>query len=163
MALIPKHEGSGHGELLDAGQEPRPGIRSQIAVVDYDGDGKLDILLGDYCSYLHVEKDLTPDQRRAFEAIRSEQDKIAEQLRASTDALTRRWMALMKDVPRSDRNTPENRAMFQKMYEEMKESDAYTVLLAKYKQSEKEVQEYVVSDRGNAVVPHGYVWLYRRK
>jgi hypothetical protein len=29
-------------------------------VTDYDGDGKLDVLLGDFCTYLHVRADLTP-------------------------------------------------------------------------------------------------------
>ena len=62
----------GRIELLDAGQEPRPGIRSQIAVVDYNGDGKLDLLLGDFCTYLHVKKDLTPERRREFEKISAE-------------------------------------------------------------------------------------------
>ena len=88
VALIPKHEGIGYSELLDAGQEPRPGIRSQIAVVDYDGDGKLDILLGDFCTYLHVKNDLTSRQRREFEATRDRQDRAARQLRDQMDALS---------------------------------------------------------------------------
>ena len=45
-------EGIGYSEFLDTDEEPRPGIRSQIDVVDYDGDGKLDLLVGDFCTYL---------------------------------------------------------------------------------------------------------------
>jgi hypothetical protein len=100
VALIPKHEGSGYDELLDAGQEPRPGIRSQIAVVDYDGDGKLDILLGDFCTYLHVKKDLTPQRRKEFDAVRGRQDKVHKQLGDRMNALRDRWDKLMKGVPK---------------------------------------------------------------
>src|SRR4051794_33495107 len=74
IALAPKHDGLGYGELLEPDDEPKPGIRSQIAVTDYDDDGKLDLLLGDFCTYLHVRKDLTPDQRRAFEEARRKQE-----------------------------------------------------------------------------------------
>ena len=166
VALIPKHEGIGYSELLDAGQEPRPGIRSQIAVVDYDGDGKLDILLGDFCSYLHVKKDLTPEQRRAFEATRGRQDEVTKHLRESMDALRARWNTMMKDVPKTDWHTPANSAKWQKMYQEMREAPVYKKQMAEYEQLQKEMQQYVdagASGRGSPDLPHGYVWLFRRK
>jgi hypothetical protein len=166
VALIPRHEGNGYSELLDAGQEPRPGIRSQIAVVDYDGDGKLDILLGDFCTNLHVKKDLTPQQRRDFEATRARQDKVSKQLREGMDALQERWKTLMKVVPKSEWYNRENSARWQKMYREMRESPAQKKLMAEYDQTRKDLEKYV--DAGSTgvdapAVAHGYVWLYRRK
>lgn len=166
VALVPKHEGIGYSELLDAGQEPRPGIRSQIAVIDYDGDGKLDVLLGDFCTYLHVKTDLTPQQRREFEAIREQQEKVTKQLREGMDALRERWKVLMKDVPKSDWNTPENRAKWRKMYLERRESPNYKRNMAKSIQLDKDLLKYVdtgESKRNTPDVPHGYVWLFRRK
>jgi FG-GAP-like repeat len=165
-ALIAKHEGMGYSELLDAGQEPRPGIRSQIAVTDYDGDGKLDILLGDFCTYLHVKKDLTPEQRREFEAARGRQDKSAKQLRDSMEALRERWKTMMKGVPKSEWHTPENSAKWQKMYQEMRESKTYKQHMGEYERLEKHMQQYVdagASGRGGPDVAHGYVWAFRRK
>ena len=52
VELLPRHQGIGYSEFLDTDEEPRPGIRSQIDVVDYNGDGKLDLLVGDFCTYL---------------------------------------------------------------------------------------------------------------
>ncbi len=166
VALVPKHEGIGYGELLDAGQQPRPGIRSQIAVVDYDGDGKLDLLVGDFCTYLHVKKDLTPALRREFEATRAGQDKVAKRLRDAVDALRGRWNARMKGVPKSEWNTPANSARWQKMYKEMRAAPVYKKDMAEYERLQTALQQYV--DRGTPMrqgpdVPHGYVWLYRRK
>lgn len=166
VALVPKHEGVGYSELLDAGQEPRPGIRSQIAVLDYDGDGKLDVLLGDFCTYLHIKKDLTPEQRRDFEAIREKQDEISKKLGKSMNALQERWKALMKNVPKSEWNTPENMSKWQKMYLENRESPEHKQLTAESQRLEKEMQKYVAAKaarQGSADVPHGYVWLFRRK
>jgi hypothetical protein len=166
VGLVAKHEGSGYDELLDAGQEPRPGIRSQIAVVDYDGDGKLDILLGDFCSYLHVKKDLTPEQRREFEAARDRQDRIAKQLRESTDTVLERWKATMKKVPKSEWYAPENTAKWQKMYQEMRDTPAYKRDMAEYERLQKDMRKYVdtgASKRASPDVAHGYVWLLRRK
>ena len=37
VALVPKHEGMGYGELLDAQHEPRPGIRTDANTSDSDG------------------------------------------------------------------------------------------------------------------------------
>jgi hypothetical protein len=166
VALIPKHEGIGYSELLDAGQDPRPGIRSQIAVVDYDNDGKLAILLGDFCTYLHVKKDLTPQQREEFKATQSQQEKVAKQLRESMDMLRGRWTTLMKDVPKSEWNTPENSAKWQKMYSEMRSSPPYKDHMADYNRLQKDLQKYVVATESRPGIPdaaHGYVWLFRRK
>src|SRR5262249_54095636 len=50
VTWVPPHAGNGYNEFLDTGAEPVPGIRSQIAVADYNGDGKLDLIVGDFCS-----------------------------------------------------------------------------------------------------------------
>jgi hypothetical protein len=166
VALVPKHEGNGYGEVLDAGQEPKPGIRAQIAVVDYDGDGKLDLLVGDFCTYLHVKDDLKPDERRTFEALKVKQEGAVKPLRDSMEALRERWKTQMKDVPKSEWNTKENMAKWQKMYEGMRNSAEYKKHMADYEALQKEMLKYVkgpASRPDNPDTPHGYVWLFRRK
>jgi hypothetical protein len=166
VALVPKHEGLGYGELLDVGQEPRPGIRSQIAVVDYDGSGKLDLLVGDFCTYLHVKPDLKPDQRERFHALRQESDQTVAQLRKSMDQLREQFKEAMREVPKSDWNTKENSAKWQKMYQDMREAPDFKRLNGDFERARKEMQRFVdkgKSQRGDPDVPHGYVWLFRQK
>ncbi len=168
VTLIPKHEGIGYSELLEPGKGPKPGIRSQIAVIDYDCDGKLDILLGDFCTYLHVRKDLTAEQARAFADLRRKEDDAAKFLRDSMEAIRAKFKADMKGVPMSDWNTPENSAKWQAAYNAMKDSPAYKQHWAEYEQLRDKGLEYV--ERGTAgkrlgsdpAVAHGYVWLFRR-
>jgi hypothetical protein len=166
VALVPKHEGNGYSEILDVGQEPKPGIRSQIAVVDYDGDGKLDILLGDFSTNLHIKKDLKPQERRAFEALQEKQKHAGKPLRDCMTALQQRWSTLMKDVPKSEWNNQENMAKWQKMYTDMRNSAEYKKHMADYEAMKKDLLKYVegpASRAGSPDTPHGYVWLFRQK
>jgi hypothetical protein len=167
VALVPKHEGVGYSEMLDAGQEPKPGIRSQIAVVDYDGDGKLDLLVGDFCTYLQVKKDLTPEQRKEFQVLQGQQAAAAKHMGDSMDAIQKQYREMMKGVPQSDWHTPENSKKWQDLYQGMRNSAEYKKYQAEYERLQKEQQKYVEGGQGrlgeDPAVPHGYVWLFRRK
>jgi hypothetical protein len=166
VALVPKHDGIGYDEPLAPDQGPRPGIRSQIAVVDYDGDGKLDLLVGDFCTYLHTKPDLSPEQRQKFLETKKQRDQIAAQMRASMDDLVAKFKGAIPGVPKSEWNTPENTKKWTVMYKEMMAGPAYKKLREDYDRLEKELQPFVEkqnSQRDEASVPHGYVWLFRRK
>jgi len=167
VALVPKHDGIGYSELLDSAKGPRPGIRSQIAVVDYDGDGKLDVLLGDFCTYLHLRKDLSPQELKSFAAVQARQDEATQRLRSSMESIRAEYAKMMKGVPQSEWHTKENTAKWQKLYMEMRESPAYKKDQAEYDNAQKDLQRYVERAEGTRGrgpdVPHGFVWLFRRK
>jgi hypothetical protein len=165
--LVPAHEGLGYSELLEAGQEPKPGIRTQIAVTDYDGDGKLDVLVGDFCTYLHVKKDLTASERQELAKLRDQQDQAAKGLREEMEALQKQFAELMKGVPRSDWHTPANVEKWRKSYQEMQDSAAYKAKREEYERVQRLLPKFVAgphNTRGRGPdVPHGYVWLFKRK
>jgi hypothetical protein len=169
VTLVAKHEGIGYGELLEPGKDPKPGIRSQIAVTDYDGDGKLDVLLGDFCTYLHVRKDLTQEQQRAFAELRRKQDEATKFLRDSMDSLRAKFKEQMKGVPQSEWNTPENMAKWQVMYTTLRDSPDHKRHAAESERLEGELRNYIDgSAKGKRIgndpaVAHGYVWLFRRR
>jgi hypothetical protein len=169
VTLIPMHDGIGSSERLAPGQDPKPGIRSQIAVTDYDRDGKLDVLLGDFCTYLHIRKDLTAERSREFADLDEKRKEAAKLLRESMDALRAKFKADMNGVPESEWNTPENSAKWQAAYKAMTDSPSYKKLRAEYDRLRKESLEFVDrSPTGNGIgndpaVAHGYVWLFRRR
>ncbi|QDV39241.1 FG-GAP repeat domain-containing protein [Tautonia plasticadhaerens] len=169
VTLVAKHEGMGYSELLVPGRDPVPGIRAQIAVTDYDGDGELDVLLGDFGTYLHVRADLTPEEARAFEELREKEAEATKFLRDSMESLRAKYAEDMKGIPQSEWNTPENSAKWQEAYTAMRESPDYKRYTEEYERVQKEGLAYV--DRTVAgmrlgddpAVAHGYVWLFRRK
>jgi hypothetical protein len=167
--LVAKHEGLGYGELLEPGEEPRPGIRSQIAVTDFDGDGKPDILLGDFGTYLHVREDLTPEESRRVTGLHREQVEAVKFLRASLEATRAKYKEAMKGIPQSEWNTPENAAKWQAAYKAMSESPDYERASAEHDRQQKELLGYVdrtVAGRrlgDDPAVAHGHVWLFRRR
>jgi hypothetical protein len=165
IGLAPKHEGMGYSEVLEPDQAPRPGIRSQIAVADYDGDGKLDVLLGDFCTYMHVKKDLTAEERQSFNEGRKKQAEVSKQLRRASDSLQDRYKAAMQGIPKSEWNTPENLAKWRAMYKEMSESPDYKKSLKDHEDLRKELTKYTEGKKSHngPDAAHGYVWLFRRK
>ncbi len=69
--LIPaKSDNKFLAQYLEADEVPAPAVRAQICVVDYDGDGLSDILLGDY-SDVHRLRDLSEQERADFAGLRA--------------------------------------------------------------------------------------------
>ncbi len=71
-------------QYLSPGEEPAPGVRAQIAVEDYDGDGKLDLLLGDYSDIVEL-KALSADERKAFDQLLAERERLGSAAAAAKD------------------------------------------------------------------------------
>ena len=78
--LISPHAGRGYEEVLKVGAEPLPGIRTQIAAVDYYGTGKTDLLVGDFCTTITFRENLSEAERSEFGRLRRQLDALeAEQ------------------------------------------------------------------------------------
>ncbi|HEX5051288.1 MAG TPA: VCBS repeat-containing protein [Planctomycetota bacterium] len=71
---------------LEPGEQPGPGVRAQICVVDYDLDGHLDLVLGDYSNVRRLRV-LDGGQRKERDATRVALEEARSRLRAAgTDA-----------------------------------------------------------------------------
>ena len=173
VTLVPPHNGLGYNEFLDTGEKPRPGIRSQIFVADVDGDGKLDLLLGDFCTNTAPRPDLTSPERTKMLEIRRRMAELEPKVQQLREEIDQKFQAIVKEaaksMPKADFMKQENqkklmdkrKALFDepgtaKLYKEQsdlaKELKGYLAKPAK--------QTFGADDMGMA---HGYVWLYLRK
>ena len=68
---------------LDVREEPKDqGSRSKVCVVDYDMDGHLDLLVGDFVSVKEPAPVLDEARTKARDALRAERDKVQTQMQA---------------------------------------------------------------------------------
>jgi hypothetical protein len=163
--LIPPHKGIGFDELINVGAEPVPGIRLQIAAMDYNGDGKIDLLVGDFCTNLTPRPDLTLGERKAMQKAQEEIKSILEvpskalkDLRAD---FTKRYPG---DKIHSDKATDE----WSKAYQEMHNGKAWKDYESRSKELNEELGTYLLKPARPGRIneystTHGYVWLYLRK
>jgi hypothetical protein len=61
---------------LKPGESPVPGVRAQVCVTDYNGDGLLDLIVGDY-SDINITRELSPAEQSEFEQLLDKQEELA--------------------------------------------------------------------------------------
>ena len=64
---------------LEQGETPKPGVRTQICVADYDHDGRMDLLVGDF-SEIKIKRELTDEEQAEQAALVADSKEIAEKL-----------------------------------------------------------------------------------
>lgn len=101
LLVQPKADGIFLTQHLEPGEEPAPGVRAQICVVDYDLDGRLDLVLGDYSNCKRLRA-LDDDERSEFDRILEAIEEMRGALREVDDeseegkAITARLDAMRK-------------------------------------------------------------------
>src|SRR5262249_56677148 len=118
-----------------APKEARRGTRAKICVVDYDGDGRLDLLVGDFATQ-------KPDRPEPSAKEKAEQDKARKEL-----AEVRKRYGELIDKLHGPRRV-KDKAELEKVRKEM---DAVAKQM-------RELQAKVPPEHEN----HGWVWLCRR-
>jgi len=164
--LVPAHQGGrGYEELREIDQEPYPGIRTQIAVADYNDDGKLDLLTGDFCTVLTLKRNMAADDRAELGKVREQLKEANEALNGFVDVLRNEFI---KRFPGDAIGSKEANDEFSKRYQELRESLKYKDLEAKAKEASDSLSKFLekptIPDSINPLAScHGYVWLYLRK
>lgn len=133
VRLVPPGE-SGYG--ADAPKEVRRGVRAKICVVDYDGDGRLDLLVGDFATQ-------KPDRAEPTAAEKEKQDKSKKEL----DEVVAEYQKVSERLfgPKATKDKDEQ----EKARKELK------ALMARMQELRKSIpREYE---------NHGWVWLFKRK
>lgn len=124
------------------------GVRARPAVVDWDGDGKLDLLVGDLCGGFEAKPKATPDEA-------AEEKDATEHL----PALRKEWAAAYRAFAElSDAPEPadaDERAAHQKQLARLRTK------VTRLKEEITRLQD--IRDRHKAgYMSHGYVWLFKR-
>ncbi len=164
--LVAPNKGNGYNLLLWNDEEIVPGIRSQVEVTDYNRDGKLDLLVGDFYTAFDVKKDLSDKQKQEVKNLIAESGAMGK-------AFGEKMEALRKDFavryPGDEVFSEEADKKWQKEYLALKESPEAKRMEANEKDFVKTLRPFLNGTRGDGersfdlAKSHGHVWLYLRK
>jgi hypothetical protein len=166
VQLVPPHAGSGYNEFLDTGADPVPGIRSQIAVADWNGDGKLDLLVGDFCTTMSPRADLTAALRRDMLALRKKMAVTEAAMKKQQERIDAAFQKIVKTYTRDQLADKEVNARLVKQRDEMYKAPEFKKLSDAHQEQMKALKQYLAKPRKQTIsvddnsTAHGYVWVY---
>ena len=127
-------------QFLAEGQSLAPGTRAQICVHDYNHDGRLDLIVGDYSDFFEMP-DLTRRERIELATFVRKQNAVGERVTAARDRMSAKFKA-----------------------GEITEEEAQTEMEKIYAEAQNELgDENPIEDLLEASRVSGTVWLYLRK
>jgi FG-GAP-like repeat len=169
VELIPPHVGVGYREFLDVGAEPTPGVRFQIDVADFDADGKLDLLVGDFQTNVTPRADLTADERTAMFAAKTELDRVDGELAPLEAAVDAKLQEFIEAMPRAEVATDDGQNKIQAKEDELSSDPALGAKREERQAASERFETYLAKypsaddDELGVDQTHGYVWFYRRR
>ena len=152
-------------ETGEFGLEPGSGLhpdemgsRAKLSVCDWNADGALDLLLGDFSSEMGPEPELTEEQAATKERLEAEQDELSDKMNAHWKRV-RDAAAKAIGEKRTDEPDEDYYGRLSENQEELRDSDEeYSGVMKRF----QEVYSDLAPLRPESIY-HGYVWVYLRK
>jgi hypothetical protein len=164
--LVPKHEGHGYNRVIRSDAEIVPGIRSQVEVTDFNGDGQLDLLVGDFYTAYEFKLDLMDQQRQEVNALVAQSESAGSEFGKKLEALREDFKSR---YPADEIFSDEADKEWSKAYHALRNSPEAKQMEEQEKVFVKKLRPFLASSRGagdrsfDLAKSHGHVWLYLRK
>jgi hypothetical protein len=166
LTLVAKHDGNGYNLVRWSEDEIVPGIRSQVEVVDFNNDGKLDLIVGDFCTSFEFRQGLTEDERTQVQAVLEEAKTLGKAYADKMKALREEFA---KKYPGDAIFSEEADKEWSTAYSELSQGPEAKQMEADEKAWVARLKPYLEQTQGQGdrsfdlAKPHGYLWLFERK
>ena len=141
---------------LKADEPPACGTRSKVAVVDWNEDGRLDLLMGDFSTRTGTMPELS-------EEVAAEQKRLEEELGTIQPKLMDHYKVLQEQAKEKfgdfKEMTDEQRKDYAKWWQEQAEKNEELQTL---QEQMRDLSQKMVKYRAPRTY-HGHVWLFLRK
>jgi hypothetical protein len=164
--LVKKHDGNGYNVVLWDKEKVVPGIRSQPEVTDYNRDGKLDLLVGDFYTAYDFKSELTDEQKKQAESIIAQSKSTESGFGAKMEALREDFR---KRYPGDEIFSDKADKEWSEAYRALREGPEAKKMEENEKAFVQKIRPFVASTRGEGdrsfdlAKSHGHVWLFIRK
>jgi hypothetical protein len=164
--LVKAHAGSGYNRAVWDDSQIVPGIRSQVEVIDYNGDGKLDLVLGDFYTAYDFKTDLSAGQKQDVDALIARSEVLEKAFVEKKEALVKEFT---ERYPGDEITSDEAKKAWSTEYKALRASPEAKEMERNEADFVKSMRPYLASTRGNGdqsfdlAQSHGHVWLYVRK
>ena len=125
-------------------EETAPGVRAQVCVTDYNRDGKLDLIVGDYKNVIKT-KELTNEEQSTFDALIAQEQEFMDKIVSMRQAYAKKY----KEMGEDERKKAEEDIQ---AFVDQHDGEAITAEKKKYCETGDNGQGKIVSN----------VWLYLR-
>ncbi len=136
----------------------RPGFRTKVHAADWNGDGRLDLLVGDFQSTSGAAPELTDEMRAERDRLTARQQELMPRYSECWKKLDQLLRARLGVEPNAQL-TDEQQKKWGELYSEvMKEVEGFEALQTEFEEIWQELAKLQVP-RFN----HGWVWVYLRQ
>ena len=152
VTLIPRAPWPSYDDNAPPSRDAKPGVRAKVCVVDWNGDGLLDLLVGDFGGIYGEKAQLSEkDKKLEQEASRKMQD-LQKKMEPFYDEYAKKLKAAKGENSAADKRARKKKALEvlnQKEFQELqKEMEKVTETARKFRRPP---------------IHQGHVWLYLRK
>jgi hypothetical protein len=139
-------------------ENDRPAARAKVAVADWNGDGKLDLIVGDFSYQQEPPKNLTAAQRKRLKELQAKQQTLSGRLSKIYEALSSKIAKELGVKVDAQMTQEQSKAFAGRMQKEMAASKEYQAIMPKWTKLYQELSPL----QGRPQMD-GFVRVYLRK
>lgn len=153
VTLVPAAPPPNYDDNAPPSRDTKPGVRAKVCVVDWNGDGRLDLLVGDFGGIYGTRPSLSERDQKIEQEATDKMQELQKKMQPFYDEYTKR----LKAPAGGDNSTQGKRERQQNAQEILNQNE--------FKALQKEMQQVTEAVRKFRRRPEyqGHVWLYLRK
>lgn len=153
VLLVPAAPWPNYDDNAPLSRDNKPGVRAKICVVDWNGDGRLDLLVGDFGGIYGAKAPMSEQDKKIEQEANGKMHELQKKMQPFYDEYAKR----LKSTAKGDHSAQARRERQQKAREVLNQKE--------FQELQQEMHQLTETVRKFRRPPRyqGHVWLYLRK